>query len=65
MLYSTTRHNTSPPNLQTMMASTPNELIASFLLNYLSRVTGELMFEDLKIVHRYFNKNAMSVKSYE
>jgi hypothetical protein len=48
-----------------MTASTPNELIMGFPHNSLPEVTGEPTFEDLKIIHRYLNTNAMSVSSYE
>jgi hypothetical protein len=48
-----------------MTASTPDELITGFPHNSLPKVTGELMFEDLTIIHRYLNTNATSVFSYE
>jgi hypothetical protein len=47
------------------MASTPDELIAGFLHSNLRKVTGEPTFEDLKIIRRLLNSNAMSVSSYE
>jgi hypothetical protein len=48
-----------------MIASTPDELIAYFPHNSLQKVTGEPTFEDLKIIRRYLNTNAMNVSSYE
>jgi hypothetical protein len=48
-----------------MTASTPNEVIAGFPHNSLLKVTGEPSFEDLKIIRRYLNTNAMSVSSCE
>jgi hypothetical protein len=48
-----------------MMASTPDELIAGFSHSYLPKVTGEPTFEDLKVIRRLLNTNAMSVASYE
>jgi hypothetical protein len=48
-----------------MTASTPDELIAGFPHNSLPKVTGEPTIEDLKIICRYLNTNAMSVLSYE
>jgi hypothetical protein len=47
-----------------MMASTPNELIAGFPHSSLPKVTGEPTFEDLKVIRRLLNTNAMSVSSY-
>jgi hypothetical protein len=44
------------------MASIPDELIAG--LNLL-KVTGEPIFEDLKIIRRLLNSNSMSVSSYK
>jgi hypothetical protein len=44
-----------------MTASTPDELIAGFPYSSLPKVTGEPTFEDLKIIRRYLNTNAMSV----
>jgi hypothetical protein len=48
-----------------MTASTPDELIAGFPHSYLPKVTGEPTFEDLKVIRRLLNTNAMSVASYE
>jgi hypothetical protein len=48
-----------------MMASTPDELIAGFPHCSLPNVTGEPTFEDLKVIQRILNTNAMSVASYE
>jgi hypothetical protein len=48
-----------------MMASTPDELIAGFPHSSLPKVTGEPTFEDLKVIRRLINNNAMSVVSYE
>jgi hypothetical protein len=48
-----------------MTASTPDELIAGFLHSSLLKVTGEPIFEDLKVIRRLLNTNAMSVASYE
>jgi hypothetical protein len=48
-----------------MMASTPDELVAGFLHSSLPKVTGVPTFEDLKIIRRLLNTNAMSVASYE
>jgi hypothetical protein len=48
-----------------MTASTPDELIAGFPHSSLPKVTGEPTFEDLKIIRRLLNTNAMSVVSYE
>jgi hypothetical protein len=48
-----------------MTASTPDELIAGFPHSSLPKVTGELTFEDLKVIQRLLNTNAMSVASYE
>jgi hypothetical protein len=48
-----------------MMASTPDELIAGFTHSSLPKVTGEPTFEDLKVIWRLLNTNAMSVASYE
>jgi hypothetical protein len=47
-----------------MMASTLDELIAGFPHSSLPKVTGEPAFEDLKLIRRLLNKNAMSVSSY-
>jgi hypothetical protein len=48
-----------------MTASTPDELIAGFPYSSLPKVTGEPTFEDLKVIRRLINTNAMSVVSYE
>jgi hypothetical protein len=48
-----------------MTASTPDELIAGFMHSSLPKVTGEPTFEDLKVIRRLLNTNAMSVASYE
>jgi hypothetical protein len=48
-----------------MTASTPDELIAGFSHSSLPKVTGEPTFEDLKVIRRLLNNNAMSVASYE
>jgi hypothetical protein len=48
-----------------MKASTPDELIAGFPHSSLLEVTGEPTFEDLKVIRRLLNTNAMSVASYE
>jgi hypothetical protein len=47
------------------MASTPDELIAGFPHSSLPKVTWEPTFEDLKVIQRLLNTNAMSVASYE
>jgi hypothetical protein len=47
-----------------MTASTPDELIAGFPHSSLPKVTGEPTFEDLKVIQRLLNKNALSVSSY-
>jgi hypothetical protein len=47
-----------------MTASTPDELIAGFPHSSLLKVTGEPTFEDLKLIRRLLNTNAMSVSSY-
>jgi hypothetical protein len=44
-----------------MMASTPDELIAGFPHSSLPKVTGEPTFEDLKVIRRLLNTNAISV----
>jgi hypothetical protein len=49
---------------QKMTASTPDELIAGFPHSSLPKVTGEPTFEDLKVIQRLLNTNAMSVFSY-
>jgi hypothetical protein len=46
------------------MSSTPDELIAGFPHSSLPKVTGEPTFEDLKVIRRLLNTNAMSVSSY-
>jgi hypothetical protein len=48
-----------------MTASTPDELIAGFPHSSLLKVTGEPTFEDLKVIWRILNTNAMRVASYE
>jgi hypothetical protein len=48
-----------------MTASTQDELIAGFPHSSLPKVTGEPTFEDLKVIRRLLNTNAMSVASYE
>jgi hypothetical protein len=48
-----------------MTASTLDELIAGFLHSSLPKVTGDPTFEDLKVIRRLLNTNAMSVASYE
>jgi hypothetical protein len=48
-----------------MTASTLDELIAAFPHSSLPKVTGEPTFEDLKVIWRLLNTNAMSVASYE
>jgi hypothetical protein len=48
-----------------MTASTPDELIVGFPHSSLPKVTGEPTFEDLKVIRRLLNTNAMSVASYE
>jgi hypothetical protein len=47
------------------MASTPDELIAGFPHSSLPKVTVDPTFEDLKVIRRLLNTNAMSVASYE
>jgi hypothetical protein len=47
-----------------MTASTPDELIAGFPHSFLPKVTGEPTFEDLKVIRRGLNTNALSVSSY-
>jgi hypothetical protein len=47
-----------------MTASTSDELIVGFAHSSLPKVTGEPMFEDLKVIRRLLNTNAMSVSSY-
>jgi hypothetical protein len=48
-----------------MTASTPDELIAGIPHYTLPKVTGEPIFEDLKVIQRLLNKKAMSVASYK
>jgi hypothetical protein len=48
-----------------MTASTLDKLIAGFPHSSLPKVTGEPTFEDLKVIRRLLNTNAMSVASYE
>jgi hypothetical protein len=48
-----------------MTASTPDELIAGFSHSSLPKVTGEPTFEDLKVIRRLLNTNAMNVASYK
>jgi hypothetical protein len=48
-----------------MTASTPYELIAGFPYSSLPKVTRDPIFEDLKVIRRLLNTNAMSVASYE
>jgi hypothetical protein len=48
-----------------MTASKPDELIAGFLRSSLPKVTGEPIFEDLKVIRRLLNTNTMSVASKE
>jgi hypothetical protein len=48
-----------------MTVSTPDKLIAGFPHSSLLKVTGEPTFEDLKVIRRLLNTNAMSVALYE
>jgi hypothetical protein len=48
-----------------MTASTPDKLIAGIPHSSLPTVTGESIFEDLKVIRRLLNTNTMSVASYE
>jgi hypothetical protein len=48
-----------------MTASTPDELIAGFPHSSLPKVTGEPTLEDLKVIRRLLNNNAMGVASYK
>jgi hypothetical protein len=48
-----------------MTTSTPDEPIAGFLHSSLPKVTEEPRSEDLKVIRRLLNTNAMSVVSYE
>jgi hypothetical protein len=47
-----------------MMASTTDELIAGLPHSSLPKVAGEPTFEDLKVIRRLLNTNAMIVSSY-
>jgi hypothetical protein len=47
-----------------MTASSPDELIAGFPHSSLPKVAGEPTFEDLKVIRRLLNTNAMSVSSF-
>jgi hypothetical protein len=47
-----------------MTVSTPDELIAGFPHSSLPKVTGEPIFENLKVIRRLLNTNDMSVSSY-
>jgi hypothetical protein len=48
-----------------MTASTPDELIAGFPRSSLPKVTGDPTVEDLKVIRRLLNTNAMRITSYE
>jgi hypothetical protein len=48
-----------------MTATTPDELIPGLPHSSLPKVTGEPTFEDLNVIRRLLNTNAMSVASYE
>jgi hypothetical protein len=48
-----------------MMASTPDELIEGFPHSSLPKVTGEPTFEDLKVIRRLLNTNAMIISAYK
>jgi hypothetical protein len=48
-----------------MTASPLDELIVGFPHSSLPNVTGEPISEDLKVIRRLLNTNAMSVASYE
>jgi hypothetical protein len=48
-----------------MTASTPDEPIAGFPHSSLPKVTGDPTFEDLNVIRRLLNTNAVSVASYE
>jgi hypothetical protein len=48
-----------------MTASTPDELLGGFPHSSPPKVTGEPIFEDLKVIRRLLNTNAMSVASYK
>jgi hypothetical protein len=47
-----------------MTASTPDELIVGFPHSPLPKVAGEPTFEDLKVIRRLLNTNAMRISSY-
>jgi hypothetical protein len=47
-----------------MTASTPDELIAGLPHSSLPKVTEEPTLEDLKVIRRLLNTNALSVSSY-
>jgi hypothetical protein len=47
-----------------MTESTLDELVAGFPHSSLPKVTGEPTFEELKVIWRLLNTNAMSVSSY-
>jgi hypothetical protein len=61
--YVTARCNSIPPNHQHDRVN--DELIAGLPHNSIPKVTGEPTFEDLNIIQRYLNTNAMSVSLYE
>jgi hypothetical protein len=48
-----------------MTTSTPDELIAGLPHSSLPKVTGDPTLEDIKVIRRLLNNNAMSVASYE
>jgi hypothetical protein len=48
-----------------MMASTLDELIAGLPHSSVPKLIGDPTFEDLKVILRLLNTNAMSVSSYE
>jgi hypothetical protein len=47
-----------------MMAFTPDEIVAGFPHSSLLKVTGEPIFEDLKVIRHLLITNDMSVSSY-
>jgi hypothetical protein len=47
-----------------MTASTPDEPIVGFPHSSLPKVTGEPTLEDLKVIRRLLNTNAMIISSY-
>jgi hypothetical protein len=47
-----------------MTASTPDELIVGLPHSSIPKVTGEPTYEDLKVIRRLLNTNAMSAASY-